>query len=67
MNYLSELFLQSIGNDFTDKSLQEALNACNTEFLSRNVSSQELRDFYDVVKEFNTESIHIPILDAIKG
>lgn len=47
--YLSELFLDTIGNDFSKESLHHALTVCDTEYKSRKVSERELIDFYDAV------------------
>lgn len=58
--YLSELFLDVIGEDFSKNSLQHTLTVCDKEYKSRKVSERELIDFYDVVKEFLNE---VRILD----
>lgn len=59
MKYLSELFLDNLNNDFSKKSVNNAIKICYNEYNSRIISSEELRDFLDVTKEFihkNTKS-----------
>ena len=53
--YLSELFLDTIGEDYKKESLHHALTICDMEYKSRKVSERELIEFYDVVKEFMCE------------
>ena len=52
--YLSELFLECIGTDYTQASILEAMHWCEEEYLRRKlpVTKEELMDFYYVVKEF---------------
>ena len=52
MKYLSELFLDNLHNDFSKKSVNNAIKICYNEYNSRIISSEELRDFLDVTKEF---------------
>lgn len=55
--YLSELFLQQLDGDFSMKSVEHALGKCDEEFRSRTeaVSVDEMRAFWDVYKEFDSE------------
>lgn len=62
--YLSELFLNILGEDYSEKSVEKAVMQCNDELLSRfahcNICSiipcfmqQEMIDFIDVYSEFD--------------
>lgn len=71
MTYLSELFLDELGEDFSRQSVQNALEICNEEYLSRpkdNVSETELRDLMDCYFEFSGlfPKLDLPLLVALK-
>lgn len=60
--YLSELFLQQLDGDFSTESVMKALNKCDEELKSRMCVSaedaysiDEMRAFWDVYKEFDSE------------
>lgn len=55
MMYLSELFLDTLGSDYSKESVTRAVLACNAEYESRmtEVSGKELRDFWEVYREFD--------------
>lgn len=51
MTYLNELFLDTLGCDYSKESVYRAVMACNAEYEPRmtEVSGKELRDFCFVV------------------
>lgn len=55
MSYLSELFLDTLGSDYSRESVNCAVMACNAEYETRmtEVPGKELRDFWEVYREFD--------------
>ena len=55
MTYLNELFLDTLGCDYSKESVYRAVMACNAEYEPRmtEVSGKELRDFWEVYREFD--------------
>lgn len=53
MKYLSELFLDTINNNYSKRSVRNAIIVCYNEYCSRTVEQDELRAFLDVVREFD--------------
>lgn len=55
MPCLSELFLDSLGSDYSMGSVTSAVMTCNAEYESRmtGISVKELRDFWEVHREFD--------------
>lgn len=57
--YLSEVFLETLDENFTKESVLRAVEACEREFNSRSedleqaASHKELLDFWDVYREFD--------------
>lgn len=65
MAYLSELFLHTLGTDFSHESVTKAILACDKEYQQReNVSEDELYDFIDVYFEFHEDfrDTDVPLL-----
>lgn len=58
MSYLSELFLGEAGTAASGENIRKGLEACEEEFVKRNCQcgEQELRDLWDVAREFEDES-----------
>ena len=54
--YLSNLFLRTIGNDYSIESVKRAVEVCDglykTKIEDGTITGQEMYDFYDVYKEF---------------
>ena len=54
--YLSNLFLRTIGNDYSIESVKRAVEVCDglykTKIEDGTITEQEMYDFYDVYKEF---------------
>lgn len=57
MTYLSELFIDTLASDYSDKSVEQAVITCDEEFTSRGsfVTKTEICDFWDVYREFDDE------------
>lgn len=51
-HYLSQVFLRGMGESQSDENAIEATRACQKEFESRNIGTDELRAFYDCAKDY---------------
>lgn len=69
MSYLSEVFLSEAGMTASIENIRKGLEACEQEFEKRNCKcdEQELRDLWDVAREFEDESFEkYEVLKACK-
>ena len=69
MSYLSEVFLREAGMTTSGENIRKGLEACEEEFVKRNCQcgEQELRDLWDVAREFEDESFEkYEVLKACK-
>ena len=69
MSYLSEVFLREAGMTASEENIRKGLEACEKEFEKRNCQcdEQELRDLWDVAREFEDESFEkYEVLKACK-
>ena len=69
MSYLSEVFLGEAGMTASVENIRKGLEACEQEFGKRNCQcdEQELRDLWDVAREFEDESFEkYEVLKACK-
>lgn len=68
MTYLSELFLEKVGTDFSEESVKQAILACDKEYQKREeISKKELYDFLDVYFEFHDDfrNMNVPLLREV--
>lgn len=69
MSYLSEVFLREAGMAVSEEKIRKGLEACEQEFEKRNFQcdEQELRDLWDVAREFEDVSFEkYEVLKACK-